>query len=140
MTIIGVDYGEKNIGTAVAFLDMHATRPLEVIRHSKDFREIDRIIEIANEWDAEKLIVGVSLTKSGDETQSSQQARSFAKKLEKSLVDASREILDVEFFNEANSTRQSEKGLTRRQKRKRGDAFAAEYILKQYLLAHANMS
>jgi len=55
--IVGVDPGERRVGIAVADLETRFARPLEVI-DTKVVDPVVRIVEIVNELDATKVVVG----------------------------------------------------------------------------------
>jgi putative Holliday junction resolvase len=131
MTILGLDFGEKNIGLAVGESENLATKPLEVIRRTKDQQEIKAIIALCNKWEVAKIIIGLPLNSEDQETKSSQKVRQFSSLLKKQL--ALKKIkIEIILHPEQHSTQLSNRGLSRTQKKKLGDAYAAEYILKSY--------
>lgn len=62
--IMGIDPGERRVGVAVADLETRFARPLEVI----DSRKVDpiaRIVELIDELEVERVVMGRPLSLSG---------------------------------------------------------------------------
>lgn len=134
MTLLGIDYGEKNIGTAIGYLDNGVTDTLEVIRRTKDERELPHLLNLIKQWRIDIIVLGLPLSSNGEETPACKKVRAFGRKL---LQQGEKKQLEftIEFFSEQDSTRLSNQGLSRTQKKKLGDAYAAEHIISQYIMA-----
>ena len=51
---LGIDYGMRKTGIAIAQKVTKISRPLKIIYHN----HIDEIIKIIEEWDIDKVIIG----------------------------------------------------------------------------------
>lgn len=125
MRILGIDYGRKKIGLALA--DGLLAEPLKVIK----FQLIDKkaIIEIAKVVEVEhvdKVVVGVSEGRIGRES------KSFSRSLSQNLR------IPVETFDETLTTYDAQKfsleaGIKRGKRKALEDAYAATVMLQNYL-------
>ena len=77
-TVIGFDYGSHWIGIAVGQTLTLQARPLNAVRNG-DWNAIARIIE---EWQPQRLIVGLPLNMKGEAQEMSAAAERFARRLE----------------------------------------------------------
>lgn len=117
MKYLGVDFGEKKIGLAMA--EGILAQPYGIIDNGKWELEIKKICEGEK---IEKIVVGVSEGKSGEK------ARDFGSKIEKKTG------LPVVYFDETLTTydalvKMREVGI----KKQDEDAFAAAILLQNYL-------
>lgn len=124
MNILGIDYGRRKVGLAIAvgFL----AEPWKVIRY-KDTRILsDKLKEIVKKDEIKKVIVGISEGEMGEES------RKFSLNLSRSLN------IPVETFDETLSTKEAQRlgieaGIKRSKRRGFEDAFAAAVMLQNYL-------
>ncbi|MDM7890342.1 Holliday junction resolvase RuvX [Curtobacterium caseinilyticum] len=77
---LGIDVGRARIGVAVCDRDGLLATPVETVRRD-DATDVQRIVELADEYDVLELVVGLPLSMSGDDTPSTADARSFAERL-----------------------------------------------------------
>ena len=133
MRSLGIDYGEKRIGLAVSDpLGMFA-QPLQAIEVGGDFAAAAaRIVEIAEEYEAEELVIG--LPKNLDDTIGfkAEEALAFKRLLEEKT---SQPVIP---WDERLSTVQAERhlrqtGWSRRKRARKVDMVAAGIILQGYL-------
>lgn len=131
MVIMGIDYGERNIGLAFGINGL--VSPLAVISGKNDETAINEISRLAIENKVSKLIIGIPLTYENKETFQAKKIRRFAKLLKIKLKKP------VEFINEY---RTSEESVTEaiefdipKKKRKTIDDLSAALILKKYFQA-----
>lgn len=118
MFILGVDYGRKKIGLAIA--EASLAEPLGVVN---SLAEVKKIIQTKN---IEKVVVGVS------EGRSAKEAKEFGRKLQQESG------LKIVFQDETLSTHEAQTfsqaaGMKRKKRRQLEDAFAATLILQSYL-------
>lgn len=124
MNIVGLDWGERKIGVALAAGTL--AEPIVVIRYqhtSKLFKELKEIIE---KYDIEKIVVGIS------EGPSAIAATNFARVLRTELG------LPVETFDETLSSRDAQdfamqSGKKQKKRKAMEDAYAASIMLQNYL-------
>ena len=132
MTILGIDWGEKNIG--IAFSSGLVAAPLETLRVKSQEEAIEKIAKIYEELEAQKAVLGLPLDSEGGETTQTKKVRNFGKKLKEKVGG------EIVFWNEALSSQEAlEKRILagRKQKARRDlDAASAAVILQSYLDAH----
>lgn len=118
MKILGIDYGRKKIGLAIA--DGSLSEPLRVIRY-KDIKILsEQLQKIIRENKIEKVVVGISEGEMGEES------KKFA------------EIIGAETFDETLSTYNAqelsrEAKVGRKKRKNLEDAYAASVMLQSYL-------
>ncbi|MDP3989059.1 MAG: Holliday junction resolvase RuvX [bacterium] len=122
MKILGIDYGTKRIGLAVARSEDGIAFPLEVV--SNGLLAAPEVAGISMREDIEKIVVGESKRLDGSHNQLHEEVAQFVGELE-SLTG-----LPVVFENEVYSTQQAARIQG---KGARIDASAAAIILQAYL-------
>ncbi|MCW5946665.1 MAG: Holliday junction resolvase RuvX [Fimbriimonadales bacterium] len=130
MKVIGIDYGTKRIGIAVAEtqLGLAFARP---VMDSKGSTEADAkaIAELAREEECGLVVVGLPLTPSGEEGEQAAISREFGNAL-------ANEGVSVHFADERYTTALANVALEHLKSRKRkllADSEAARILLIQYL-------
>src|SRR4030042_6891190 len=124
MNILGIDYGRRKIGLALAITIL--AEAYEVIRYEKVEVAIKRIQKVVEKEQIEKVVVGISEGKMADET------KRFAKILEKELD------MPIYFQDETLSTQEAQRlsieaNVSRKKRRELEDAYTAAVILQEYL-------
>jgi putative holliday junction resolvase len=76
---LGIDVGKARVGVARCDPDGLLATPLETV--AREGTPIERILELADEWSAAELVVGLPLNLRGEDTPSTGDARSFAASL-----------------------------------------------------------
>lgn len=124
MKILGIDYGRKKIGLAIA--ESVIAEPFMVLRFG-DIRDgLDKLVKIIDSERIEKVVIGISEGKMETET------KGFADKIKRMVS------IPLEYENETLSTFEAqekaiETGMTRRKRKYLEDAFAAAVMLQSYL-------
>lgn len=124
MRILGIDYGQKKIGLALATSKI--AEPFGVIKFVDWQSFLERLVEIVTEEKAEKIVIGISEAKSARET------RAFGEKLAKEIS------LPIEYFDETLSTQEAQKlsreaNISRKKRTAMEDAYAAAIMLQNCL-------
>ncbi len=132
MRILAVDPGMKNIGLAISDPTGTIANPLTVLKHVQRAQDAARIVEIARQYGAQRIVVGQSLDAEGNPTLQGRQARRLAGTI------ATRADIPVVLWDEYGSTQAArrayiEMGARRRERRSHLDAVAATVILQSYL-------
>jgi putative Holliday junction resolvase len=151
---LAVDVGDKRTGLAVGDAETGIVTPLGVVAlplgYAKRKRgggaayEIDagaligRLVEIALEEEAERVVVGLPLHMDGAEGDRARLVRAFGAALEGALLEAGAVAGGVVFADERRSSARADEwmarsGLTHKQKKRRRDALAAAAFLGAYL-------
>ena len=102
MKILGIDFGLKKIGLALADSEIKIAMPSDIIYYSSKKELIGKIRRIIIEKEIKKIIIGLPLSFDFQETEMSQKARSFGVILEKEFS------LPIDFQNEIFSSKQVE--------------------------------
>ena len=138
MKTLGLDMGEKRIGVAVSDDDGQIAMPATTLAGDKLPAEvIADILDLVRRYDAEKIVVGMPASLSGEAGPAAQQVADFVRAL-RTHCD-----LEVTIWDERLTTALGEKmmltaGVKRQRRRQNIDKVAATLILQSYLDAHAD--
>lgn len=132
MRILAVDPGSKRIGVALSDPTGTIASPLKVVNHISRPIDAATIASLAQEYEAEKIIVGQSLDEEGKPTV---QGRSAARL---SAAIRSQTDLPVLLWDESHSTQQARQsqltlGTPKRKRQGHVDDLAAAAILQSFL-------
>ncbi len=133
--VLGVDYGERRVGLAVSDPTGTIAQPLPTLTRRPGKRPpVQAVADLARQWQAEAIVVGLPLTLAGDESDWTRETRAFAERL------AERTGLPLHFVDERMTSVRAERavrslGLRRaeREDKARVDAAAAVLILQAFL-------
>ncbi len=78
-SILGIDYGTKNIGLALADVDLRIAYPLKSVPNNQKI--IETINKVINEHEVVKIIIGLATHTYGNEGKSAKAARTLGEKL-----------------------------------------------------------
>jgi putative Holliday junction resolvase len=131
-TLLGFDYGLKNIGVAVGQELTQTASPLTVIKARDGIPNWDDVEVLLKEWQPELLIVGLPLNMDGTEQEMTVAARKFGNRLN------GRFQIAVEWQDERLSTFEALEQLGIRSKlqsknRDDVDRISAQLILQSWL-------
>ena len=132
---MGIDVGTVRVGISLSDPLGITAQPLEVVQ-SKNQSPYPRILEIIEEYEVTRIVVGNPLQLNGEEGFASENIAQFVEVLK------SKTELPVELWDERLSTAQAERVMigsgTRRSKRRQSiDKIAAALILQSYLDANS---
>ncbi|MFP6868581.1 MAG: Holliday junction resolvase RuvX [Nitrospinota bacterium] len=130
--IMGVDYGEKRVGLALSDPLGITAQPLECIERENDAQVAGELERLIQTHDIERVVVGLPVNLSGNDSPQTKRARRFISRLRKNLG------VKIETWDERLSSDEAERALidmdVRRSRRKeRRDIVAAQLILQGYL-------
>lgn len=126
MTILGIDYGEKRIGLALAEAKSGNVWPYQIVKNSGREALEKTLREIVALENVDSVVLGIPLTLSGAEGQAARAVREFGTWVEKILT------LPVAYIDERFSSAEAAR-LAEQYGTKEIDAIAAFLILKTYL-------
>ncbi len=136
---LALDLGERRIGVAVGDPTGTVARPVTAIIRVSRQQDLDAIIGLVDEYQAELVIVGLPLSLDGTEGPQAKQTRRYAELLAEHLD------VPIEFWDERYSSVRAQEILRgkkgkRRRRQTRGDvdATAAAVFLQSYLDASAS--
>jgi len=132
MRVIGLDLGDKTIGVAVSDPSGLIAQGIKTIKRKNIKYDINEIIEIVNEYNAEKIIMGLPKNMNGTMGSSSQKVIEFSEKIKKRID------IEIIFQDERLTTVSAQRilieaDLSREKRKKVVDTVAATYILQTYL-------
>jgi len=135
MNYLGIDYGHKKVGVAIA-INSSVALPLLILKNSDSL--LEEIISIAKKNNIKKIIVGQSIDLDGNENRIMSQINEFAKDMQKNGFDV--HMQDERFTTQEAKTLKGEitnVGKSRKKKQiKNVDANAAAIILQNFIDEH----
>ncbi|NQS99454.1 MAG: Holliday junction resolvase RuvX [Candidatus Omnitrophica bacterium] len=137
MRILGLDFGEKNIGVALSDELGWTAQGLDNLSHKSKQENITAIAELVKERQVTEIVVGMPKKLDGSLGKKAQQVISFVEDLKKQVN------LPIKVWDERFSSVQAERAmleadLSRKKRKSRIDRLAAQLILQNYLDANAN--
>lgn len=135
MRILGLDYGSKTVGVAMTDALGMTVQPYKTIqrdRESKLRQTLSEIAKIVEQYQIEKIVMGLPLNMDDTEGDRAAKTRDFAEKLKLRVA------VPIEFTDERLTTMEAEEildqsGIPRSEQKKVIDQVAAQLILEQYL-------
>jgi len=134
--ILGIDYGERRVGLALSDPFGSLALPLRVAEVTGDKQAVRAVGEAVEEFDVERIVVGLPLNMNGTEGPMAEKVRAFVSRVGQACG------IPVEMWDERLSTGLVERTLlqadvSRKKRRKVRDKLAAQVILQGYLDAQA---
>jgi putative Holliday junction resolvase len=122
--VLALDYGSARTGVAVSDSTGTVARPVGVVEQARSEAGLARLVELVHEHEAERVIVGLPLTLSGEHGKQAAETEAFVTLL--------RDAIDVpiESFDERFTTDLAEQGGGGSHPT---DARAAAHLLSSYL-------
>jgi putative Holliday junction resolvase len=132
LRILGLDVGDRTIGVAVSDPLGWTAQGLEVIRRTKPKKDWDRLMEIINQYDVDKVVVGLPKNMDGSIGPQAETVLEFILLLKKKIN------IPVETWDERLTTVAAEKiligaDISRARRKNVIDKMAAVFILQGYL-------
>lgn len=135
LRIMGMDYGEKNIGIAVSDPFGWTAQGVEIIRRKDENNlkeSMERIKELIEQYDVKKIVLGLPKNMNNTLGVRAEKTLKFKEKLEKKFS------VEVILWDERLSTKAAEHilleaDISRNKRKKVIDKMAAVYILQGYL-------
>jgi putative Holliday junction resolvase len=127
--VIGLDYGTVRVGIAMSDPLRITAQPLEVVPTAA---ALDRVRELAGEYEVGEVVVGLPRSLSGGEGASAAAARSFADEVG-AATGLTVNLVDERFTTHTAERALLEAGTKRALRRKVVDKVAAAVILQHFL-------
>jgi len=118
MNILGVDYGRSKIGLAIS--EGKLAEPYKVVRYEDKESLINIVKKIIEDEEVEKVVVGISENKMGNES------KKFAEEINAETYDETLTSIDA-------ITLSIQGGVKRKKRKEMEDAYAATIMLQNYL-------
>jgi len=125
MRILGLDIGDKRIGTAISDTLEIISTPLEVI--SNDEKVNNKLKEIVEKYDIKKIVVGIPYTLRGEVGIQAKKVVDFVNGAIENLN------VEVDYIDERYTTKIPLKLSGKHPKKREIDKFSASIILSDYL-------
>jgi putative Holliday junction resolvase len=123
MRILALDHGSARCGCAISDPSGTLATPLPAVERPDTKKGLAAVARMAQEQGAERIVVGLPLTLSGDEGEQAGRARTFAERLSR------RVSIPVELHDERMTTRLAERTGGEGD----ADSRAAAHLLESYL-------
>ena len=135
MRIMGLDYGAKTVGVAISDELLLTAQPVATIKRERETKlrqTLARIEELMEEYQVEKVVIGLPKKLNNEEGERCEKTKEFAAMVER------RSGLEVILWDERLTTVLAdtvleEGGVARKNRKKYVDKVAASLILKGYL-------
>jgi putative Holliday junction resolvase len=132
--VVAVDYGTVRIGLAISDPQRTLASPLSIYARRDRAADAAFFRRLVEEERVSQFVVGLPVHNDGQESQKSFEAREYGKWLAETTG------VGVGYFDERFTTAQAEEhllaaGLTKKRRKKRLDALAAQILLSAYLEA-----
>ena len=128
--ILALDHGEARCGCALSDPSGTLATPLSAVARPDSEQGLETLARLAEEREAERVIVGLPLTLAGEEGPQAGLARKFAERLGRRLS------IPVELHDERLTTRLADRSGGSAD----ADSRAAAHLLESYLARHAEPS
>jgi putative Holliday junction resolvase len=123
MRVLALDYGRARCGCAVSDPTGVLATPLEAVSAPASRRGMAKLRDLVNEFGVERVVVGLPLALSGQDTAQTAETREFAARLGERLA------VPVELYDERFTTRLAERTGGRASE----DSRAAAHLLDGWL-------
>jgi putative holliday junction resolvase len=127
MRVLALDYGSARCGAAVSDPTGVLATPLEPVLAPGSRRGRARVRELVRETGAERVLIGLPLSLSGEDSEQTRETRAFAEGLERAVG------IPVELYDERYTTRMAQRSGGRASE----DSRAAAHLLEGWLAAQA---
>jgi putative Holliday junction resolvase len=141
MRIMGLDFGSKTVGVAVSDPLFITAQGLEIIRRKSENKlrqTFARIEELIEEYEVDRIVVGLPRNMNASEGERAQKTREFADQLFR-RTGIEPVLWDERLTTVAADKLMMESGIRRENRKEYVDAIAASFILQGYLdYIHSN--
>ena len=130
--VLGLDVGEKWIGVAISDETFTIATPLETIERTSNKEAYDKIHDLIEKYDVEKIVVGLPKNMNNTLGPTCQMVQKFSEKLKNKFR------LELVYVDERMTTLMAkdvlmEASVRRENRKKYVDKIAAAFILKTYM-------
>jgi putative Holliday junction resolvase len=131
MRVLALDYGSARCGCALSDPTGTLATPIEHIERPGTRKGLVRVADLAREREVGRIVVGLPLGLSGDDTDQTRETRAWAEKLRERV-----RPIPVELYDERFTTAIAAKSGRPTQTRTSEDSRAAAVLLEDWLALH----
>ncbi|GKU75634.1 Holliday junction resolvase RuvX [Paenibacillus sp. L3-i20] len=132
MRVMGLDYGDRNIGVAVSDAFRWTAQGLTVVEKRRDGGELDRIAELVKEHEVSEIVIGLPKNMNGTIGPRGEISIAVAEQIRQKL-DIPVHLWDERLTTVAAERTLLEADVSRRKRKLVIDKMAATFILQNYL-------
>ena len=134
MRILGIDYGEARVGTAITDALNITAQGLETIeRKNSDKIVLKRLDEIMEKYEIDTIVVGMPLNMNGTKTERAEVTEKFIHKLQCKFNKIKVERIDERLTTVEAHRTMNFLDINKHKKRNIVDTISAVYILESYM-------
>jgi putative Holliday junction resolvase len=131
MRVLALDYGSARCGCALSDPTGTLVTPIEIVPRPGTRRGLVRIEELVREREVERVVVGLPLSLSGEDSEQTRETRAFAEALALRLGEG----VPVELHDERFTTRMAQRDDARSKADE--DSRAAAHLLESWFTARS---
>ena len=133
MRILGIDYGDVRVGLAVSDPTGLIAGGIGIVKIIGMNNAVEQIVNVVNERQIEKIVLGLPLNMDGSEGPSAQKIRAFAAKLNEKIPEVPIEFLDERRTSMLAADYMTLTGTFGKKRKESVDTLSAQIILQSYL-------
>lgn len=134
MRILGIDYGDARVGTAITDELGITAQGLETINHNgNDKVVLARIEELTQKYQISTIVVGMPINMNGTKTERVEKTQKFIHKLKCKFNKIKIQTVDERLTTVQAHKTMNDLGIKPKNKRKIVDTISAVYILETYM-------
>ncbi len=134
MRILGIDYGDTRVGTAITDELGYTAQGLEtIINNGNDKSVLARLDDIMKEYEISIIVVGMPLNMDGSKSERIEKTEKFIHKLKCKYNKVKIETVDERLTTVQAHKTMNELGIKPKNKKNLVDTISAVYILETYI-------
>ena len=134
MRILGIDYGDARVGTAITDELGITAQGLETINHNgNDKVVLAKIEELTQKYQISTIVVGMPINMNGTKTERVEKTQKFIHKLKCKFNKIKIQTVDERLTTVQAHKTMNDLGIKPKNKRKMVDTISAVYILETYM-------
>ena len=134
MRILGIDYGDARVGTAITDELGITAQGLETINHNgNDKVVLAKIEELTQKYQISTIVVGMPINMNGTKTERVEKTQKFIHKLKCKFNKIKIQTVDERLTTVQAHKTMNDLGIKPKNKRKIVDTISAVYILETYM-------
>ena len=134
MRVLGKDYGDSRVGTAITDeLGITAQGLETILNDGKDKKVLARLEEIINKYQVSIIVIGMPINMDGSKTERAQKTEGFIHKLKCKFNKIPIKAVDERLTTVQAHRTMNELGIKSKNKKNIVDTISAVYILETYI-------